>query len=384
MSHAAVNYIVLAIPVFFLLIGGELLFVRLARRDYYRLNDAVSDLSCGTVQQIVEVFLKTALFSGYLLLFERFRVATLPTDKAWVWVAGFLGVDFFYYWFHRMSHEVNAIWATHVVHHQSEEYNLAVALRQGAFQSAFSSAFYLPLALLGFPPVLFLTLSSLNTLYQFWIHTRAIGKLGPLDRVLNTPSNHRVHHGRNPNYIDRNHGGTLIVWDRLFGTYQPEQEEVVYGITKPLASFNPIWANLHYWIELVDLARRTGRWADRLRVFAKPPGWRPAELGGFEPAPEVDARSYRKWDVEAPAGVTLYVFAQFVVIMLGTGALLNLQDSLSRGPLIAGSLLVVLSLVALGGLLERRVWAPWLEATRLIAIVGFASVHALSWLGLRS
>ena len=194
-------------------------------------------------------------------------------------------MDFFYYWFHRWSHEVNAGWAAHIVHHQSEEMNLAVALRQSVFQGALSWVFYLPLALVGFPPAMFLTVSALNTLYQFWIHTRAIGKLGPLEWVLNTPSHHRVHHGRNPKYIDRNHAGSLIVWDRMFGTFQEEEEEPVYGITRPLASWNPVWANFHYWAELWRTARRATRLQDRFRIFWKPPGWRPEELGGYEPAP---------------------------------------------------------------------------------------------------
>jgi len=148
--------------------------------------------------------------------------------------------------------------------------DLTVALRQGAFQAWFAWIFYLPLAVIGFPPLMFLTVSSFNTLYQFWIHTRTIGRLGPLELVLNTPSNHRVHHGRNPKYIDRNHGGTLIIWDRLFGTFQGEEEEPVYGITKPLASWNPVWANLHYWVELARTARRANRFSDQVRVFLKP------------------------------------------------------------------------------------------------------------------
>ncbi|HKC12517.1 MAG TPA: sterol desaturase family protein, partial [Vicinamibacteria bacterium] len=228
------NYIHLAIPVFFLLIGLELALARIVEKDYYRLTDSINDLSCGIIQQVLDVFLKTVLFAGYLYLFGHYRLFTLPARSLPTWVAGFLGVDLLYYWFHRWSHEMNAGWAAHIVHHQSEEYNLAVALRQGAFQGSFSWVFYLPLALLGLPPLVFLTVSSFNTLYQFWIHTRTIGRLGPLEWVLNTPSHHRVHHGRNPKYIDRNHGGTLIVWDRLFGTFQGEEEEPVYGITTPL------------------------------------------------------------------------------------------------------------------------------------------------------
>ena len=370
------NYIVLAIPVFFLLIGIELLVVRLGRRDYYRLSDTLNDLSCGILDQLLEVFAKTALFAGYVFIYGRHRLATIPGDSALAWTVCFLGVDFFYYWFHRGSHEINAIWATHVVHHQSEEYNLAVALRQGAFQSAISWVFYLPLPLAGFPPLMFLTLSSLNTLYQFWIHTRAIGRLGALEWLLNTPSNHRVHHGRNPKYIDRNHGGTLIVWDRLFGTYQAEEEEPVYGITKPLASWNPVWANFHYCVELLDLARGMRRWSDRVRLLLKPPGWRPAELGGLEQAPEVDAASYRKWDVTRPRGLARYALVQFVPVLAGSALLLFLQDRLNQTALATGSLWIVASLLALGGLLERKAWALGVETARLLGAAGWAAASA--------
>ncbi|HEY7411492.1 MAG TPA: sterol desaturase family protein [Vicinamibacteria bacterium] len=367
-----VGLIVLAIPVFFLLIAVELVVVRLAHKDYYRLGDSVNDLSCGVLQQLVEVFLKTALFAGYVVLYERFRAFTVPGHAAWAWAACFLGVDFFYYWFHRTSHEVNAVWATHVVHHQSEEFNLTVALRQGAFQGAFSWVFYLPLALLGFPPLMFLTLSSVNTLYQFWIHTRAIGKLGPLEWVLNTPSNHRVHHGRNPKYIDRNHGGTLIVWDRLFGTYQAEEEEVAYGITTPLRSWNPVWANLHYWVELWGKARRTARPLDKVRMFLKRPGWHPDDLGGFQAAPDVSGQPARQYETPVPRGLGAYILVQFVGVLLASSILLFRQAALSRGALLGGAVLLGISVLAIGGLFERRRWAFVLEGLRLLAMAGWA------------
>jgi sterol desaturase/sphingolipid hydroxylase (fatty acid hydroxylase superfamily) len=370
-----VNYIVLAIPVFILLILLELVITRIQEKDYYRLSDSINDLSCGILDQLLVAFLKTALFAGYIFIYGRYRLMSVPGSVA-AWALCFVGVDFLYYWFHRMSHEVNAFWAAHVVHHQSEEYNLAVALRQGAFQSAFSWVFYLPLALIGFPPLMFLTVSSVDTLYQFWIHTRAIGRMGPLEWVLNTPSNHRVHHGRNPKYIDRNHGGILIVWDRLFGTYQREEEEPAYGITTPLESWNPVWANLHYWVELAGKARRTPRLADKVRMFLKPPGWHPAELGGFLSAPEVDP-GHVKYDGTAAGGLAAYVFVQFLLVLGGTTALLFRQDALAVGPRAIFAAAIVVTLVALGGLLEGRRWAVPVEALRVLMIV-LAAVVFLS------
>ncbi|HTM99937.1 MAG TPA: sterol desaturase family protein, partial [Pedobacter sp.] len=244
-----VDYIALSVPVFFILIGIELAYAFYKKLKYYRFNDSISNLSQGIGSQITGLFVKTLLFFGYKYIFENWRLFDLPTT-IWVWILLFIGVDFFYYWFHRMSHQVNALWAAHIVHHQSEEYNLTVALRQSWFQSWFAWVFYLPLAFIGFDPIMFVTLSAFNTLYQFWIHTRAIKHMGFLEHILNTPSHHRVHHGSNPKYIDKNHAGSLIIWDKMFGTFQKEEEEVYFGITTPLASWNPVWANFHYWVEL--------------------------------------------------------------------------------------------------------------------------------------
>jgi len=362
------DLIVLAIPVFFLLIGIEILWARREEKDLYRLNDSVGDLSCGILEQVGGVFLKTGLFAGYLFVYDRYRVFEIPLGSGLAWVLAWLGVDFFYYWFHRLSHEVNAGWAAHIVHHQSEEYNLTVALRQSVFQGALSWVFYLPLAALGFPPAMFLTVSSLNTLYQFWIHTRTIGRLGPLEWVLNTPSHHRVHHGRNPKYIDRNHAGSLIVWDRMFGTFQAEEEEPVYGITKPLDTWNPLWANLHYWKELFAMARKARRPLDRLRVFWKPPGWRPADLGGFDPAPEVDRATYRKYDPPVSRALEIYVVLQFVALNLAATVFLHRQRDLGGAPRLAAALWILAALVALGGLLDLRSWARGLEVSRLLTL----------------
>ena len=374
MSPQGWNAIALSIPVFFLLIGVEILVERRERREasgrLYRLNDTLNDLACGTIQQLVGVFAKTALFAGYVLLFERFAIFAVSMSNPLHWFGAFLGVDCLYYWFHRASHEVNFLWAAHIVHHQSEEYNLSVALRQSAVQQFFSAPFYWPLAVLGVPPTMFLALDAFDTLYQFWIHTRTIGRLGFLDRFLNTPSNHRVHHGSNEKYIDRNHGGVLIVWDKLFGTFQREEEEPAYGVTRPLASWNPLWANVHYVAELVSVARRARRLRDKVLIFFKPPGWRPADVP-FEPIPYTPLDG-RKYDASPPSGLTAYSFVQFALAMGAVIALLFLGERLPVSHRLAVALFAVWGLADVGGLYDRRPWLPASEIVRWLVAIGAA------------
>jgi sterol desaturase/sphingolipid hydroxylase (fatty acid hydroxylase superfamily) len=372
MSQQGFNAIALSIPIFFLLIGLEIWIERRERRldsgrTLYRLNDTINDLACGTIQQLAGVFGKTVLFAGYILIFERFRLATLDSGSWAHWAVAFLGLDFFYYWFHRASHEVNFLWAAHIVHHQSEEYNLSVALRQSAVQQFLGAPFYWPLALLGVPPMMFLALDAGDTLYQFWIHTRTIGRMGFLDAILNTPSNHRVHHGSNEKYIDRNHGGVLIVWDKLFGTFQREEEEPAYGVTRPLANWNPLWANLQYWGELVGVARRTRRWRDKLLIFLKPPGWRPADVP-FDKPPYTPIEG-RKYDARPPAGLATEAVFQFLLAMGAVIALLFGGDSVGPGAKLALAVFAVWGLTNVGGLFDRRAWLPASETARWIATV---------------
>ncbi len=325
------------------------------------------------------MFAKTFLFAGYLFLYERYRVLDVPSASVAAWVLCFLGVDFLYYWFHRLSHEVNAFWAAHVVHHQSEDYNLAVALRQGAFQGVFSWVFYLPLALVGVPPIMFLTLSSIDTLYQFWIHTRAIDRLGPLEWVLNTPSHHRVHHGRNPKYLDRNHAGALIVWDRLFGTFQAEEEEPVYGITKPLQSWNPLWANVHGFVDIARDVARARSWDDRWGFVFGAPGWRPAAEGGPQAPPEVSADTAETFDPVIPPGLAVYGFAQFVVALAGSFALLLNAGAMPRAHVAVAAFYVAISLAGVGGVFESAKWAGPMEVARLSVLGGACAI--LGWTG---
>jgi alkylglycerol monooxygenase len=245
------NPIVLSIPIFFILIGIELVVERFSHRKLYRLPDAIANLSCGITSQLSGLFMRILAIGIYEIVYANFALFTL--DRSWLyWLGLFLLTDFTYYWAHRMSHEINLFWGGHVVHHQSEEYNLSVALRQSSFQVVWTFAFSLPIALLGFNTVDFVLISAFNTLYQFWIHTETINKMGWFEYVFNTPSHHRVHHGRNPKYIDKNHAGSLIIWDKMFGTFQAEEERPTYGITKPINSWNAVWANFSHYVVMAD------------------------------------------------------------------------------------------------------------------------------------
>jgi sterol desaturase/sphingolipid hydroxylase (fatty acid hydroxylase superfamily) len=261
----------LAIPLFFAAIALEGVVARRQGRDAFEWRDSLASLGTGLGSIFVGAAWKGALFASYFALYQWTPLRL--GDGPWVWIAALAADDFAYYWFHRVHHEVRFFWAAHVTHHSSRRYNLTTALRQ-SWTPMTGILFYAPLPLLGFDPVMLATVHSINLLYQFWIHTETIDRLGPLEAVLNTPSHHRVHHATNPQYLDRNHGGILIVWDRLFGTFEPEVEAPVYGLTKNIASFNPVRIAFHEWLAVLRDALRPAPLSVRLaRVFG-PPGWR--------------------------------------------------------------------------------------------------------------
>lgn len=362
--------IALAIPFFFTMIGIEALIAR--RRNFYSLHDAINSLSCGIGQQVVYLFTTVFSLAAYIYLQKHYALMQWSMRSPLAWIALLLLVDHSFYWFHRTSHRVSFMWAGHAVHHQSEEYNLTTALRQSWIEASLAWPFYLPIAFLGFPPTMFVLASTLNSLYQFGIHTRTIDKVRPVEGVLNTPSSHRVHHGIDPEYIDKNYGGMLMLWDRAFGTYQPELHAPTFGTVKPLASWNPLWANLEGWARIGSIARRTSRWSDKVYAFFAPPEWLPADLGGVQTVPPVDHASYRKFDVNTPRAVDRWVLVQMAIVLLASTALLFSFGTWPRWLSAAVTTWILVSLVAWGGLMEQRRWGLPLEALRLIAGIALA------------
>jgi sterol desaturase/sphingolipid hydroxylase (fatty acid hydroxylase superfamily) len=263
-----------AIPGFVLLLSIEAWFSYRENRDLYETRDTFGSLGLGIGNVIVGFATKAMIFALFIFLYQ-YRLFNLNPNTWWFWVLLFLADDFSYYWFHRSAHHINWFWASHVVHHSSQHYNLAAALRQtwtGNATGSFLFWAWMPLA--GFHPIWVLFMQQISLVYQFWIHTETIKKLPrPLEFFLNTPSHHRVHHGRDLKYLDRNHGGILIIWDRLFGTFQPEEERPNYGLTKNINSFNPVVIALKTWAELFRSARNSGSIKNAINYFIQPPGW---------------------------------------------------------------------------------------------------------------
>lgn len=359
------NPIVLSIPIFFVLMGIELVVERITNKKLYRLPDAIANLSCGITSQLSGLFLKVFAIGAYQLLHQNFNLFTW--DKTWFyWLSLFLLADLAYYWAHRMSHEINLFWGGHVVHHQSEEYNLSVALRQSSLQVIWTFAFSLPLAFIGFETLDFALMSAFITLYQFWIHTETIDKMGWVELVFNTPSHHRVHHGRDPKYIDKNHAGTLIIWDKMFGTFQEEEERPTYGITKPVNSWNAVWANFSHYSEMGKDLKQIPTWSDKIRYLFKKPGWLPDYLGGYRAAPPVDKSTYKKYDTPSSLTLNLYVLFQYMLCLAGTSLFLFNASKFSLSEKAMITVLISIVVVNCGVLFENRAWVRYAEWIRII------------------
>jgi sterol desaturase/sphingolipid hydroxylase (fatty acid hydroxylase superfamily) len=284
--------ILYAIPVFILSMVAEALWSWRARAAGssargYAPRDTAASLAMGLGNVGIAGVTKAAAF-GAMVWLHQFALFDIGTAW-WAWVLLLVAEDFCYYWYHRVHHEVRFFWAAHVNHHSSQHYNLSTALRQSWTTPFTGPLFWMPLPLLGFEPWMILVQQALSLLYQFGLHTEAIDRLGPLELVLNTPSHHRVHHGSNREYLDRNHGGILIVWDRLFGSFEPERAPVDYGLTRNLTSHHPLTIAFHEWAAIgrdVAGALRAGELGHALRYLAGPPGWKP---GGGETTRSVQA-----------------------------------------------------------------------------------------------
>jgi sterol desaturase/sphingolipid hydroxylase (fatty acid hydroxylase superfamily) len=381
------NLIALAVPFFLLALLAELAIDRWRGTGYYRSNDAINSLSAGILSETTGYFTKILQYTIWGLVLSNFAIFDI--QRSWfdasasgiaLWILAGVLWDFCYYWNHRLGHEISVLWAAHSVHHQSEEYNLSTALRQTSSSFIFSWIFYVPLFLIGFPADVLITVAAVNLIYQFWVHTQQIHRLGVLDRIFVTPSNHRVHHAQNEAYIDKNYGGIFILWDRLFGTFAEESDDepVVFGVRKALANWNPIWANFQVYDYLLFDAKNTERWQDKLSIWFRRTGWRPADVAAAFPKQPVDLKQFRKYDPPVATARRSYVMAQFAVAILS--ALLIAEAFAATGAkfVFVPCILLWTQLYTLGLLNEDRPYAARFELLRLIVVlpVGLLALDA--------
>jgi len=318
-----VDLVAYAVPFFILAMLVELAWGHRCGNNTYRINDAIGSLFLGTLSQARRFI--TLGVGGYVyhLIATRLAQPQLDPSSPWTWVFAMVLYDFCYYWLHRLGHERTLLWAAHVAHHQSEDYNLSTALRQTSTGFLFSWLFYLPMYFAGIPAVVVVTVGSLNLIYQFWVHTQHIGRLGWYEWIFVTPSNHRVHHAQNECYLDRNYGGLFIIWDRIFGTFQAEldDERPIYGIRGPLRSFNPLRALIHVYVDMARDVWQTRRWRDKLHVLVARTGWRPADVAARYPRAKPDLAHFERFDPAVSGLVRAYALFQLVAMVALLGVL---------------------------------------------------------------
>ncbi|MDY7577769.1 sterol desaturase family protein [Herbaspirillum sp. RTI4] len=360
--------IVYVIPVFFVLIGMELAYGYFSRKNTYRLNDAISSLNQGLISQLVTLVTQFFQIGLYALVY-RF-VSIFPHATFWGttagWILAVLLFDFCDYWLHRMGHVNALMWAAHAVHHQSQDFNFSTALRQESTVVFIGWIFYLPMALLGVPPEQFAIAGLIVLVYQFWIHTEHVGKLGWFDKVFSSPSNHRVHHAVNDHYLDKNYGGMLIIWDRMFGTFMEEKEPCVYGTRTPLQSWDPVWAVVSGYWQLAQSASRLPRWQDKLLIWFKAPGWSPASLPYEGSTFDLDA-ARRQFDSDLSRSAIALTVLQFSFLLTATAALLWVADDLPYLHLLTTCAALLAGFWALGAFMQGRLSVSVVFAIDLVA-----------------
>lgn len=338
------------------------------------------------LQQLSKFFIYNLTLNSYLYVYNNFRLVDLDPTSLWLWVVGFFVIDLGYYLFHRAAHEVNLFWAAHVVHHSSEYYNQTTALRQSILQSYTSWLFDLPTALF-LPPSLYVMHKQFNTLFQYWIHTEVIGNLGPLEYIINTPSAHRVHHGRNPYCIDKNYAGTLIIWDIMFGTFELERtppvqkddiEPVAFGLTHPINTFDPFTIQFHHLSHVLKTCWSTRGIQNKLKVLFYGPGWHDdtPRTGLLEEIPPI-AKDVppQKYDPAVSFGINMYVVVHFAVLIVVNGLILDYNPGqLDFSIVLTTTLYIFSTLTVFGWIFDHKPYAIESEFVRSVLVCGIVEI----------
>lgn len=371
------NWLAFAVPLFLFFIGWEYLYAKRKGKNFFQYAESVANINVGIAERLLDVFTTGLFFFFFQYVYEHFALFTIRSSIA-TWILLFLLTDLVWYWYHRLAHEINAFWAVHVVHHQSEDFNYTVSARITVFQAIVRCMFWSVLPLLGFPPAMVAALLLVHGLYPFFIHTQALGKWGWFEYILVTPTHHGIHHASNPEYLDKNYGDVLIIWDKLFGTFAKERKEltIVYGLTTPLNSHSFLWQHFHFLLEIAMNFKKASGWKMRWKVlFGKPDNLDPRYRAILE------RKFLRNRQKAAPtAGMRQYVTGQTAASLILLFIVLLFEHYLTGWQLFLFSSFILVSLINSGAILDQRRWIFYLEFARAaLVLFAFAAFYPNSY-----
>jgi alkylglycerol monooxygenase len=378
--------LIIAMPIFLLLIIIEKLYGLYKGEDNVPVMDAVSSVSSGITNAVKDVLGLSLAFMTYEFMFSKLAFFTLEAN-ATTYIIAFIIIDFYGYWMHRIAHQVNFFWNKHAIHHSSEEFNLACALRQTV--SSFVNLFLfllIPAAIMGVPPTVIAITLPIQLFLQFWYHTKHIRKMGFLEHILVTPSHHRVHHAINPEYMDRNHSQIFIIWDKMFGTFQEELEQVpaVFGITRPAQTWNPIRINFQHLFLLISDAWKAPKWQDKFTIWFKPTGWRPENFDNLHPIDKIEnVYDFEKYNPKSSAKLIIWSVAQALITLLFVSYLFNNIAKLGEPNIFLYGGFIFVTIFSYSELMDQKKLSILWESLRLI--FGFGILFQLGdWFGLNT
>lgn len=361
------NYLAFAIPAFFIFLFLEYkLAVRLKRPDIFKYESSVANVSIGIAERLLNLFISASFYSLFYWIYQNYAIFSIP-NTWWVWILLILVTDLVWYWYHRLGHQVNFLWAAHIVHHQSEEFNLTVSARITVFQALIRNLFWCIIPLLGFHPAMVIIILVIHGGYSFFTHTQLIRNTGWLESIFVTPSIHGVHHASDEKYLDKNYGDVFVFWDKLFGTFQKEEEKPTYGLTHPVKSYSFLWQHFHYYLEIAAACRAVKGWKAKLGIVFGHPSRLDQSI-----RPRLEKRylqhkassSYR-FKFRAYLNIQLIVCVFLLTLVTGVFPHLGLYDRLAA----AG--FILLTLINCGALMEQKRWIYYLECTRLFLVLSY-------------
>jgi len=358
------NILGFAIPLF---VGFILLEYAIAKKKglkYFNLHNSIANVSIGVAERLCDVFVAGLFYFVYDKVQKKYGLFHIG-NGVFIWILLFIATDFIWYWYHRLGHEINIFWMAHIVHHQSEDYNLTVSARITVLQAIFRHGFWLVLPFIGFNAGMITAILLVHGLYPFFIHTRLIGKLGILEYILVTPSHHRVHHASNEKYLDKNYGDVLIIWDKLFGTFVKEDEEAIYGLTKPLNTYSFLWQHFHFFIELWLAVKGTKGFIPKVKILFSKPEKIDASLRDIAEA--MFNIHQNQTTIEKP--LNKYVVGQMVALLITLSTFILFEKYFSIKIKIAFSLVTILTLINCGAIMEQKRWVFYMEYIRLAVIL---------------